>query len=266
MAALTHLDTFHSLVCNKGLILPPAGAQERRRGALERFEVCKSRIQRDLSVLPDLAQKEKSEASFTRTYTRLSMEICSLLYAAGSGHDEWRYWAALTATGYFWQNKLFDAAQFAAISYDWTLTDWITERWTPKNDEEHAVRAALTGDQSWLQSKGATSDTLDAQLTSAFLHQDYEATQNILVTESEFWKGEASTSMFGDGDDFLDFRDRTPPDFEPLLCAYAALLICAGHNPAYMPTEYAAFLEPGFAVSGPHHFFDHALPKAHPGQ
>jgi hypothetical protein len=228
----------------KNLVVPQG--PERRRGAVERAADVLRMVRRDIRGILRLVEagRLRREDALTQL-TELVLELTSLLFAAGADHRTWRHWSGMTALGFLLLPRPSDSAQYAALGGEWALLSEVPHGRPPRRLADRVAWAVLLGQATDFTSRRKTDEFDRAWLTlaSSIPRQDHPSTEQALKTIARHWLEE--------DDDWRDFHARSAPDFEPALCALAALARRNGLRPKTMTPDELAFLEPGLAEPEP---------------
>jgi hypothetical protein len=244
---LTDADELQRLVSRAQLVeLPPP--PRRRTGEERAFQSALTSIQGDLAVIHRHAtegDEVEGDLGMYPAHVELSLEMASLLFAAGAPHGQWRWWAARAASALLTAGDPRTAACWAAIAHDEPLMGRLPLAPAP-GPRPSAVVWWLATVHREADLPVEPSDEVDAawlRLARSIPAADHATTGTALRTITEFWLAE--------DEDWDAFHPRSYPDFEPELNAAAALAAQSGWEPAGWPPDAREFLEPGLADGSP---------------
>jgi hypothetical protein len=244
MAVLTTTSLTAFVVEEIGRLEPPTGP-ERRSGAVERAPNMLRIVRRDLRGIGRLLDAGRlSPDDALSQLSDLVLELTSLLYSAGAPHPVWRRWSGIYALGQRLQGHEPEAAKYAALGGEWALLEALADRpprtkrvselisWCVLRGQPSSIAAAARDeeDEAWLQ------------LGASIAARDDSMTARALETIAQHWLGEG---------DWRAFHPRSAPDFEPAVCAVAALARRNGFTGQGLSADAREFLEPGLATAEP---------------
>jgi len=219
---------------------------ERRLGAVALGANCLRMIRRDMRGIGRLIEAERlTQTDALSQVDDLTLELASLLYSSGAPHEVWRRWSGTYALGTSLLRRAQEAAKFAALGGEWALLSTLPpERAASKRVSERVVWALLIQESLDPTSVRAADAEDDAwlSLATSIPGGDHSATDKALKTIAQHWMAEG---------DWQTFHPRSAPDFEPSVCAAAALARRGGYRPENLSVDELQFLEPGLAEPEP---------------
>jgi hypothetical protein len=222
----------------------PAGP-ERRIGATRRGASAMERVRREI----DGNEKVGSGAD-------LALEVASYLYSAGAPHPEWRHWVGLAALGYLHLGEYVKACPYLVLAGEWSCLEALRAvtpgRRSPAAEAVWRLAVGEPDELSWPD--GDPDDEGWSELLAAIPAADRERMEAGLDAVATFWLDEY------DGD-WEVFHPRSAPDFEPEVCAAAAIARRSGYHPTGLSGDVRRFLEPGLAEGEPEPLYPRLVPS-----
>ncbi|MEH2064480.1 MAG: hypothetical protein V7K50_19830 [Nostoc sp.] len=249
---ILNYETFRSQVSQElNRIVIPQG-QVRKLGALEYADSFTDYIQSNLNSVDDLLRdggltfKEASESVTNRV-----LQITSFLYSVGAEHTVWRHWSSLTAFGLFLNGDIHNAAQYAVLGSEWDFVKILPNQPVMSQQvSEQIIWYLIAGYPAPEVSANIDDEEEDSwlKLSQSIPTRNHRETEEALKVIADYWIGESEG-------DWINFHPNYYPEFEPSVCAAAALARHYGFEPTSLTPEQYSFLEAGLAIPEPSPMF-----------
>jgi hypothetical protein len=222
----------------------PSGP-ERRIGALQRGASAMESVGREF--------QDNEKVGFGAD---LALEVASYLYSAGAAHPEWRHWAGLAAFGYLRQGEYVKACPYLVLAGEWSCLEalWAVTPGRRSPAAEAVWRLAVGEPDALSWPDGDPNDEGWSELLAAIPAGDQERIDAGLDAVATFWLDEYEG-------DWEVFHPRSAPDFEPEVCAAAAIARRSGYRPTRLSGDVRRFLEPGLAEGEPEPLYRRLVPS-----
>jgi hypothetical protein len=249
---LTDAEVVHRLL-NRAHELYIPDAPRRRLGNDATFQLALSEIQTELAVIYRALTRPGTQRQVHgggddevhRARVDYTLELASLLFAAGAPHPQWRWWAAQAANTLLAEGSAQSAAVWAVVAHDNSLLTHLPMAPEPGSHPARVVWWLATASAMRAPAQPRLVDEFDdfnaawASLVYSIPARDHVVTGRCLREITDFWISE--------DDDWRNFHPRSYPDFEPELNAAAALARSSGWEPRAWPEDAVCFLEAGIA-------------------
>jgi hypothetical protein len=237
-------ETFLSLLKQEFSQLSIPHAPVRRIGAEDGAGISSASGSID-GVFELLTEDEIDEEEALNELAEAAIEIASSLYSSGAEHQVWRRWCAIAAFGLFLTDQIRQSIQYAVLAEEWEflkilpLTGGVSKQ-IPEQVIWLLVGGCLTTE---LPTLGRDSeDNAWLALAQSIPAGQHDVTETALKDIADFWIAELE-------DSWQNYQPGGYPDFNPQVCAVAAL---ARHNGFFLTSftaEQYSFLEAGLATS-----------------
>lgn len=223
---------------------PPGPA--RLIGVAEPGTVGLDYVRQDLAAIADAVLAGTPAEQKLDYAVELALETTSYLYAAGAPHASWRHWSGLVALGYLLDGRYAAGLAYVVLGGEWECLAALRLR-DPGPSSPPATGLwylAAGGPAPAATSDPSRSDKAWSDLSAALSAGDQSRIDSDLTELAEFW-------MFESEGDWEFFHPRSAPDFDPEVCAAAAVVKHHGHPPSNIRADVRRFLEPGLADGYP---------------
>lgn len=177
-------------------------------------------------------------------YLEKATHLASLLFVTGAPHSQWKAWQALVGFGHYASGDWARARQSLALADAMPLPRAAQGEDAEKlSVEDQVILRLIEGGGDELPSAKSPYAVACQSLLVSIPNAMHDKTESALVDMSEFWIEMCP---------YLESPNpEISPEFEPKICALAALARRRGYKPLKLPRLTAIFLEPGLAESEP---------------
>jgi hypothetical protein len=220
-------------------------ALRRRAGSDSAFRSALTRVQESMQEIHRYALEVSggNADELRRARVDLTLELSSILFAAGAPHPRWRWWARQAADALLEYDEPSSAAVWAVLAHDDELVGRLPEAPEPGHDPGHVVWWVAGRRQGRpTDPAGEPKDHVNTawtMLARSIPAREHPATGRALRTIADFWMNE--------DEDWESFHPGYYPEFEPELNAAATLARRLGWEPVDWPPDTLRFLEPALA-------------------
>lgn len=248
-------ESYLSRLNDEVRVIEPPVAPARRIGVVDHIESSLLLIRRNIGAIAEHPSTDDLDYG-----VYLAMETASYLFAAGAPTTQWRHWTSLAGLGFMLLKRYATACPFLVLGGERAALEAMQSvsagRCSPSATALWQI-AVAPGNPGDLPDRD-DFDCAWRDLVDAVPARDYDRVEKALNEVSSFWMLE------GEGDWEL-FHPGYAPDFEPEVCAVAAIAVRGGYRPRSMDIDVLRFLEPGLADGFPEPLFPSWRPAAFGG-